>query len=531
MKIPVSIFNDVLGPVMRGQSSSHTAAAARIGKLAAELLGAPVKRVLVEFSPQGSLATTYDGQGSDIGLAAGLLNLDMELPTISDSLQMAQEMGVIIRFEIRMLENNHPSAYQLTLESAEGQKMSMTALSTGGGMIQVVCIDNFQVDIEGGAFELLLYVAGDLEEMERGVYRKFSDIGIENIFGSTKGEIGLLNFKFTKPIEQSALEALLQYTGASAYRCASPILPILSGGDCQVPFTTAAELLATLSDESVGLWELAVKYEAKRGNISEKQVWELATGIYRVMRQAVEEGLAGTTYKDRILDRQSHLMEPAAAKNRLIPAPLVNRISQYTMAVMESKSAFGLIVAAPTAGSCAVIPGAILGCADECGFQEDDIIKALLAAGLIGVFIATRSTFSAEIAGCQAECGSASGMAAAGLVQLMGGNAASALGASSFALQNIMGMVCDPVANRVEVPCLGKNIMAAMNGLSAANISLAGVDTVIPLDEVIAAMDSVGRSLPSALRCTGYGGLSVTPTALKIAEKLKRGENESNKTN
>lgn len=531
METPVSIFNDVLGPVMRGPSSSHTAAAARIGRLAAELLGAPVKRVLVEFSPDGSLATTYSGHGSDVGLTAGLLNLDMQFPGITDSLQMARDAGMDIRFEIRNFESDHPNAYKLTLEPIEGQKLHMTALSTGGGMIQVIRVDDFPIDIQGGSFELLLYVSGEAEELEKRLFCEFPAVGIENVSYSIKGENSLVNLKFSRPVDKSTLEAILRSTGALAYRSAGPVLPILSGAACSVPFTTAAELLNALPDRPVGLWEMAVKYEAQRGNISEKQVWDLATGIYRVMRKAVDDGLAGTTYRDRILGRQSHLIDCAASGGRLIPVPLVNRISRYTMAVMESKSAFGLIVAAPTAGSCAVIPGAILGCADECGFTEEECIRAILAAGLVGVFIATRSTFSAEIAGCQAECGSASGMAAAGLVQLMGGTVEIALGAASFALQNIMGMVCDPVGNRVEIPCLGKNMMGAMNGLTAANISLAGVDTVIPLDEVIAAMDRVGRSLPVALRCTGYGGLSVTPTARKIEDGLKKGDDESRKTN
>lgn len=245
----------------------------------------------------------------------------------------------------------------------------------------------------------------------------------------------------------------------------------------------------------------------------------MAAGILKIMRQAVQNGLQGTFYKNRILQQQSHLMENAAA--RLLQAPLINKISQYTMAVMETKSAFGTIVAAPTAGSCAAIPGAILGSADCCGFTEEDCIKALLAAGIVGVLIAQRSTFSAEVAGCQAECGSASGMAAAAIVQLMGGSARTALQASSFALQNIFGMVCDPVANRVEVPCLGKNILAATNGFTAANLITAGVNAVLPLDEVIAAMDEVGRSLPAKLRCTALGGLSVTPTSLAIEKQLK----------
>jgi L-serine dehydratase len=149
--------------------------------------------------------------------------------------------------------------------------------------------------------------------------------------------------------------------------------------------------------------------------------------------------------------------------------------------------------------------------------------KAMLAAGMIGVFIAAHATFAAEVGGCQAECGAGSGMAAAALVTLAKGSVQQALNASSMALQNILGMICDPVANRVEVPCLGKNVMAASNALACANMALADYDAVIPLDEVIETMDRVGKSLPFELRCTALGGLSITPTSRAIEKRLKSG--------
>jgi L-serine dehydratase len=189
---------------------------------------------------------------------------------------------------------------------------------------------------------------------------------------------------------------------------------------------------------------------------------------------------------------------------------------------MESKSSMEPIVAAPTAGSCGALGGALFAAAEYLDIGNDELIKAFLAAGLIGVFIADRYTFAAEEGGCQVECGAASAMAASGLVQLMGGNAEQAVNAASMALQNCLGMICDPVADRVEVPCLGKNILAATNALGCANMSIAGFDPVVPLDEVIEAMKSVGDELPRTLCCTGLGGLSQTPASKKIFEQLKK---------
>jgi L-serine dehydratase len=193
---------------------------------------------------------------------------------------------------------------------------------------------------------------------------------------------------------------------------------------------------------------------------------------------------------------------------------------------MEVKSAMGVIVAAPTAGACGGLPGACIGAASAMGLPPDATARAMLAAGLIGVFIAARATFAAEVAGCQAECGAGSAMAAAALVTLAQGTVGQALSAASMALQNILGLICDPVANRVEVPCLSRNVMAASNALACANMALAGFDAVIPLDEVIETMLRVGKSLPSELRCTALGGLSITRTSHKIEKELNQRKQE-----
>jgi L-serine dehydratase len=158
--------------------------------------------------------------------------------------------------------------------------------------------------------------------------------------------------------------------------------------------------------------------------------------------------------------------------------------------------------------------------AEAMGQGEEATAKAMLAGGLIGIFIATRWTLAAEVGGCQAEGGSAACMAAAALVTLADGTLTQAVAAASMALQNMLGLICDPVANRVEVPCLGKNVMAAGNALACANMALAGYDPVIPLDEVIETARRVGARMPRELRCTALGGLSITPTSLALEKDL-----------
>ena len=153
---------------------------------------------------------------------------------------------------------------------------------------------------------------------------------------------------------------------------------------------------------------------------------------------------------------------------------------------------------------------------------SEEIQKALLAAGLVGAFIANQATFGGEVGACQAENGSASAMAAAGLVQLMGGSVRQAFAAASLAMQNMLGLVCDPVGGRTEIPCIGRNVNAVFNAALSANMVLCGFDPVIPLDETILAMGEVGKQLPEALRCTCRGGLCTTATGRRLSEELNK---------
>lgn len=181
----------------------------------------------------------------------------------------------------------------------------------------------------------------------------------------------------------------------------------------------------------------------------------------------------------------------------------------------------GVIVAAPTAGSCGALPGAIIGMGTSMELHEDEKVKGLLAAGLIGVFIAAHATFAAEVGGCMAETGSGGGMAAAGIVVMANGTLQQALGAASLALQNSLGLICDPIGNRVEAPCLGRNVMAATNAVACANMALSDYNALIPLDEVIITMKKVGDEIHHTLRCTNLGGLSITAAAKQIEAQLE----------
>lgn len=199
----------------------------------------------------------------------------------------------------------------------------------------------------------------------------------------------------------------------------------------------------------------------------------------------------------------------------------VTEVMATALKVGECNACMGRIVAAPTAGASGVLPAVLLPVQKKYGFTDEDMVRALFVSAGFGQVIATRASISGAEGGCQAEVGSASAMAAAALVSLLDGSPEQMACACATALQNLMGLVCDPVAGLVELPCVGRNVIGAMNALSSAELALAGVVSIIPCDEVIDAMRSVGDQLPASLRETGGGGLAATPTGRRIAEELR----------
>ena len=473
-----SIFNDVIGPVMRGPSSSHCVAALRIGRLCRELMLGSPGRVLVTYDAGDALATTHESQGSDMGLKGGLLGYEADDVRLLDPDPHLAEAGIELDFQVKDTGYKLPNLYLLTLVNGE-RSMKVAAVSTGGGMMEIIRINREPCSIKGD------------REME--------------LWFDPSGKL---------------IKGMNRPDGA--YSCIpSPLLPTQISESATPLFGSCREMLEHNVHGGLSAWELAAAYESALGASSRMDVYHQMQELGRIMRLAITSGLKGTSYKDRIYGAQSPAYRASLEKGGLAGEQTVHNIISYVSAIIEVKSSMGVIVAAPTAGSCGTFPGAVMGVADALKLDEEKIVQALLAGSLIGLFIARASTFSAEIGGCQAECGSASGMAAAAIVSLMGGSVEQGMSAASMALQNSMGMICDPVAARVEAPCLGKNISSALNALASANMALAGYDHLIPLDEVIESMDLVGRSLPRELRCTALGGLSVTPAARAIAQRLK----------
>jgi len=511
-----SILNDVIGPVMRGPSSSHTAASWRIAILSTMILAEPLSKAIVEFDKNGAWANNYREQGTAIGMNGGLLGLDITDSRMKNTELVAKEKNISIKYNISSFENNHINSVQLTLKSSTNKEIKILAASLGGGTFEIQKLNEHDIALQGDKHELILI----------NDQKKKSTIKIREFFKDktkyqiAKYSVDLINVKSSSKFSEDLIINIKKMDCFSEIVLLNPILPVVSKNDKTLPFQTISELLTLAEKEKMNLGDLGVLYENAWSGLSKNELNKKMNYIVKTITGSIDKGLEGTDYKDRILQQQSNLINAAEANRKIFQNSLINNTIANVSAIMESKSAMEVIVANPTAGSCGTVGGVLKSASDELNSNSEDILKSYFAAGIVGVFFAMGPGFSAEEHGCQVECGAASGMAAAGLVQLFGGTARQSINAASMAIQNMIGLVCDPVGDRVEVPCLGKNISAAMNSLSSATMALSGYDPVIPFDEVIETVSRVSEQMPSCVKCTGCGGLAITPTSIEIKKKL-----------
>ena len=278
-------------------------------------------------------------------------------------------------------------------------------------------------------------------------------------------------------------------------------------------FHSVEQLLAAA--EGRPLWQAVLLDDCQDRDVTEAESMEKMAVLWRAMVRSAEDYDPARRSASGLSGGQAAKME--AAEDTLC-GPYLQSVMATALRVGEQNACMGRIVAAPTAGASGVLPAVLLPLQRQRGLTDETMVRCLYVAAGFGQVIAERASISGAEGGCQAEIGSASAMAAAALVYAMGGDGAQMAAACAMALQNVMGLVCDPVAGLVEAPCVKRNVMGAVNAMSCADMALCGIKGVIPCDEVIDAMGVVGRMLPAALRETGEGGLAATPTGRRIAE-------------
>ena len=285
-------------------------------------------------------------------------------------------------------------------------------------------------------------------------------------------------------------------------------------------YNNGSELLALCREQNIPIWEAAVRDEMEQTEATREQVLDRMTIALRVMTRSADDpgetktmgGLIGGEYRK---------VKSYKEKGRTLSGETANRAMMRALACSQNNAAMGRICAAPTAGSCGILPAALLTGAEELGLGEEGMLQGAFTAAAVGKIIVQNATVAGAEGGCQAECGSAAAMAAAALTEMAGGTPEQALHAAAIALKNIMGLVCDPIAGLVESPCSKRNASGVLNALSSADLALAGVESIIPFDEVVEAMYAVGLAMHPDFKETARGGIATTPTGQKLAKTIR----------
>lgn len=285
-------------------------------------------------------------------------------------------------------------------------------------------------------------------------------------------------------------------------------------------YKSLEEIVKTERESGKPFWKIVQEDDCRERGVEAGEAFREMRGLYLAMQEA-DRSYDGTLKSaSGLVGTDGEKMRLAREKEMLLCGSFIGKVMEKALKMGESNACMKRIVAAPTAGSCGVVPAVFLTLQEERGFSEKQMVEALYVAAGIGGVIASRAFLAGAAGGCQAEIGSASAMAAGGAAYLMGGGAEQIAHAAALALKNLLGLACDPVAGLVEVPCVKRNVMGAVNALTSADMVAAGITSRIPPDEVIDAMRSIGRSMNEDIRETGKGGLAGTPTGAAIKERM-----------
>lgn len=281
------------------------------------------------------------------------------------------------------------------------------------------------------------------------------------------------------------------------------------------------ELVKVCEEKNMTIWEYTLEDEAKESGLSKEEVFEKMRKNLTVMQEAAEYGMKNEVRSvSGLIGGDGFKLSRYADSGNTLTGKMMVKAMARALSCSEVNASMGRIVAAPTAGSCGIMPATIITAGEALGKSDDDLVKALFTASGVGIIIAKNATMAGAEGGCQAECGSAAAMAAAAVVEMMGGTPDQALNSAAIVFKNILGLVCDPVAGLVEIPCAKRNAAGTVSALTTADMVMGGVMSKIPFDETVEAMYKIGKAMPCELRETALGGVAITETGLKMKEQV-----------
>ncbi len=537
----IGIF-DVIGPNMIGPSSSHTAGALRIARLAAQML--PEIPVKVRFTLYGSFARTYKGHGTDRALLAGILGLHSDDRRLPDSFQLARQKGLDYAFipDARTTVE-HPNTVDIELTGAGGRTLTVRGQSLGGGRAVITSVNGVAVEFSGNYNTLIINnidQPGVVADITTALSKARVNIAFMKLYRERRGSLAYTFIETDELIPETVASYLKELTAVRS----AVIVPALDQPQDVIPgqeplkaeredqpsfetldFNSAAELQQLCQQRQLSLAEVMLQREMALTGLTAQQIRHKMQTAWHIMVQSAQMAISqprrsmGGLIGGEASALMQHLRQTASQGSPAFLGQTSGRAAAYAMGVLEINASMGLIVAAPTAGASGIVPGVLLAVAEQAHYSEAQMIEALLAAAAVGLLCTANGSVAGAEGGCQAETGTAAAMAASAVVYLAGGQAEQSLNAAATALQNVLGLVCDPIGGLVELPCQKRNAIGAVNALLCAELALAGIAEVIPLDDMILTARQVGASLPASLRETALGGTAQTAAARSLLQQ------------
>lgn len=510
----ISIF-EIVGPIMIGPSSSHTAGMARIGLMAREIIGAePIK---IDLTLHKAIQYTYVGHCTDVALIGGVLGIGEHEDGIRNSIEIAKDRGIPTSVSFFPDTSLNPNTVQLDMVMEDGEKYVVRGISVGGGSLIISAIDNVEITLSASEYH---FIAWSREDISPQVERIDKYVKIEK---ANKDGLYITKISFDTNPGAGIVKLLNSCKGIIKSRLICPVLSYGFIKDSKPLFTSYEEMVKMSQETGKNMAQLAIDYEANRSGRTQSEIIEQMKLHLSVMKEAAHKGLEEDIKLNFGLTsgRDGKMLAKAYREGKTLSGGIVAEAIANALGIMEVNGSMGKVVAAPTAGSCGIVPGCLLTAQKEYGYSEDELIDALLVSAITGVIMAHRNaSFSGVVGGCQAEVGVSSAIAAAGLVSLGGGDIEQIIHGMAMAMKSLLGLICDPIAGPVEVPCIKRNAVGVANAFASADMAIAGIRSYIPPDEVIDALVNTQKLLPVELKGTTTGGLACTYTAKRLREQL-----------
>ena len=510
-----SVF-EIIGPVMIGPSSSHTAGMARIGSMAFRILNMEPVDIHLDLSPK--MRTTYSGHRSDAALFGGAMGYNESSDEIRNAIRIAHEKGITTSVGF-MPEGKYPqNTAKVVFTSENGEKHSVTGTSVGGGSIRILEVEDVHIELEADLWNIVLWTMEELPAVYRTEDCRFQSGHTNNLTANCF--VNAMSF-IEKPAAEFIRE-LQELPGLIRFSLAEPVLVYGGTQPSYMSMSSCTEAIRLAKEQGISLAEAAVRYEMKRSGKTHKEIVGLMQEQLQVMKESVKKGQE----ENRLLygltsGHDGKMLAKAVAEGRTISQGIIPKAVSMAIGVMELNGSMGCIVAAPTAGSSGIVPGSVVAVQNTYHLTDEQMIDALFVSALMGVIMAEKGvSFSGSVGGCQGEIGVSSAITAAGLASLFTDDPEAICHAMALCMKNLLGLVCDPIAGPIEVPCIKRNAVGVANAFISADLALAGIRSYIPPDEVIDALIDVEERLPGELKCATIGGLACTKTAVCTRHRL-----------